>query len=55
MSAIFSNTLRSQKSRNLHQWKPENNGPVLRKVTILEHWDCQSVYLARDGQDGNGL
>ena len=31
MSAILSNILKSQKS-HLHQWKPENNGPVLVKV-----------------------
>ena len=33
MSAIFSNILKSYKSY-LHQWKPENNGPVLFKVAI---------------------
>ena len=33
MSAIISKTLKSQKS-HLHQWKPENNGPVLLKVVI---------------------
>ena len=38
MSAIFNNTLKSQKS-HLHQWKTENNGPVLLKVAILVRWN----------------
>ena len=36
MSAIFSNTLKSQKSQ-LHQWKHENNGSVVLKVTISHY------------------
>ena len=32
MSAIYSNTLKSEKS-HLHQLKPENNSPVFLKVT----------------------
>ena len=33
-------SLKSQNSQ-LHQWKPESNGPVLLKVTILAHWNYQ--------------
>ena len=34
MLAIFSNTLKSQKS-HLRQWKPENNSQILLQVTML--------------------
>ena len=50
MSAIIGNTLKSGKL-HFHQWKPENNSPVLLKVIILAHWNYQYVFLAADGQD----
>ena len=53
MSAIFGNILKSQKS-HLHQWKPENNGAVLLKVSILGALK-QSVLLPEDGEHGNGI
>ena len=54
MSVIFSNILKSQKTP-LKQWKPGNNCPVLLKVAILVQLMYQSVLLATDGEDGNGL
>ena len=39
----------------MHQWKPENNGPLLLQVAILVQLNYQKVMLPTDGQDGSGL
>ena len=44
MYFFFRNT--NQKS-HLHQWKPTPNEPVLLKVGILVHKNCQKVSFKR--------